>query len=100
MVRDRAYRRYMNEIKTIRNFKVRYYIWRYGPNCNIDENDVDLLWFNSINSYMWYKSKQKTESIKYKYLWDTGKSPYKKYYRPKVKKLMNDEIKRFYNKIY
>ena len=97
VVRDRAWRRYKKETKTIYNIK--RYKWTSCPEESLEE-DADLSWYQCINSRNWYKSKQKTESIGYKDDWYTGDTPIKKYYRSKVKELSKNEIKEFYKEIY
>jgi len=97
--RGRAWRRYKNDVKTIYNIKRRYYSWLQEPRNSI-ELDADLSWYQCINGYNWIKSKQKTEKIQYKDLYDLGDYPEKKWYRPKMKEYLKDEIKRFYNEIY
>jgi hypothetical protein len=97
VIRDRAWRRYRKETKTIHNMK--RYRWVSCPVESI-EGDVDLSWYQGINSRNWHKSKKKTESFGNKDSWSKGDSPIKKYYRSKVKKLTEYEIEDFYKKIY
>ena len=97
VVRGRAWRRYKKETKTIHNIK--RYKWISGPVESV-EGDADLSWYQCINSRYWHKSKQKTESFGHRDDWYGGDDPIKKYYRSKVKKISEYEIKDFYKEIY